>query len=103
VASERQDGVFVEQIWVIEAAYAPDAAERRPAVRPAHLARILELMAAGVMIEAGAFADMSGSLLFVRAATEEDALALARADVYWAAGVWTSVKARRFGRVVPAD
>ena len=51
------------------------------------------------MIEAGGFADMSGSLLLLRAASEEEALTIARDDVYFRSGVWTGVRARSLGRV----
>jgi uncharacterized protein YciI len=99
MAGEIPDGLAIEQVWVIETTYAPDAAERRPAVRAEHLARIAELREAGTMIEAGGFADMSGSLLLLRAASEEEALDIARADVYFRSGVWTGIRARALGRV----
>jgi len=40
----------IEPIWVVEATYAPDAAETRPAVRPEHLARIAQLKAEGTIL-----------------------------------------------------
>jgi uncharacterized protein len=89
----------IEQVWLIQATYAPDAAETRAPFRPAHLARAAELKAAGTIIEVGAFADMSGSLLLVRAATEADALELCRQDVYMQNGVWVELRAKAFGRV----
>lgn len=98
-ASELPAGVEIEDVYLIEAAYTPEAGERRPAVRGTHVGRIAALKAAGVMIEAGAFKDMTASILVVRAASEEEALALAREDVYVKAGVWGEIKARPFGRV----
>jgi uncharacterized protein YciI len=103
MAGEVPDGLAIESIWVIEADYASDAAERRPAVRREHLSRIGELRAAGTVVEAGGFADMSGSLLLVRAPDEASALALMKADVYFRSGVWTDLRARTFGLVVRRD
>ena len=99
MASEIPDGLAVEGVWVVEADYAVDAAERRPAVRAEHLTRIGELLASGTIILAGAYSDMSGSLLVVRAPDEEAALAVVRDDVYVRAGVWTSFRARAMGVV----
>jgi uncharacterized protein YciI len=102
MASDIPEGVSVEPIFVIEATYAPDAAETRPAVRPKHLARIGELIRQGRVIEAGGYLDLSTSILLVQAATEADAIALVRDDVYLKAGVWTEIRAKPFGRVVVA-
>lgn len=90
----------MEQVWAVEATYAPDAAERRPEFRAEHLGRIVELKAAGTLIEAGAYADVSASLLLVRGDTEQQALDLCRADVYHREGIWTALRARPFGRIV---
>lgn len=100
MASNPVGDVALEPIFVIEATYAPDAAETRQPFRAEHLARAAELRDQGVIIEVGAFADMSGSMLLVRTATEEEALALARSDVYMKNGVWVEVRVRKFGRVV---
>jgi uncharacterized protein len=103
MAGEVPEGIAIERIWVVEAELAADAAERRTAVRAEHLARIAELRAAGTVVEAGAFADMSASLLLFRVATEEAALALVQADVYFRAGVWIGFRIRPLGRVVRTD
>jgi len=71
----------------VEATYGPDAAQRRPAVRQEHLKRIGELRAVGTVVEAGGYADMSGSLLLVRAPDEAAALAILNSDVYARSGV----------------
>lgn len=89
----------LEPVWFIQATYAPDAAEARVPVRPRHLARIAELKVAGVIVEAGAFMDMSASVLLVRAGTEAEALEVARQDVYMQTGVWVELRAKPFGRV----
>jgi uncharacterized protein YciI len=103
VTSEIPDGLAIERIWVVEAAYGPDAAERRPAVRAQHLARIAELRDSGTIIEAGAFTDMSASLILVRAPSEEAALAVMEADIYFRTQVWIGFRVRAFGRAVRAD
>jgi uncharacterized protein YciI len=92
-------GVPIEPIWLVEATYAPDAAETRKPFRAEHLARLMELRDAGVVIEAGAFPDVSASVVLLRAASEADALAICRDDVYMRNGVWVDVRARPFGRV----
>jgi uncharacterized protein len=95
-------GVGIEQVWLVEATYAPDAAETRKPFRAEHLARILQLRDAGVIVEAGAFSDVSASVVILRAASEADALAICRDDVYLRNGVWVEVRARPFGLVTPA-
>jgi uncharacterized protein YciI len=97
--SELPPGVTLEETWLIEATYAPDAAETRGAFRAVHLGRIVELREAGVIVEAGGLADFSASILVVRADSEAAALAVARDDVYMANGVWVEVRARKFIRV----
>lgn len=98
--SDIPPGVAVEQIYVVEVTYGHDAERLRPTFRPEHLARIARLMADGRVIEAGGYLDFSTSLLLVRADTEEEALDLFRDDVYVRNGVWTTLRARPFGRVV---
>lgn len=98
--AEVPDGITVETVYVVEVGYTPDAAEKRPAVRREHLTRIARLLGEGRLIEAGGFLDFSGSLLFVRAASEAEAIALVRDDVYIRSGVWTDdLRARAYGRV----
>jgi uncharacterized protein YciI len=103
MAGEIPDGLAIEPVWAIEATYGPDAAERRPAVRQEHLGRIGQLRAAGTIVEAGGYADMSGSLLLVRAPDEAAAMAIVKSDVYTRSGVWTGFRARAIGRVVRSD
>jgi uncharacterized protein YciI len=84
---EFPPGVEIEPVFLVEAQYTPEAAERRPAVRREHLARIAELKRAGTVVEGGAYADaLTSSILLVRADDAEAALAVARADVYVRAG-----------------
>ncbi|MGA3030881.1 MAG: YciI family protein [Candidatus Limnocylindrales bacterium] len=103
MSGEIPEGLAIESIWVVEATLGPDAAERRPAVRAEHLTRLARLREAGTVIEAGAFADMSASLLLVRAASEDAASKLAREDVYFRSGVWSGFRVRPFGRMVKLD
>ena len=89
----------LEPVWLVEAKYVANAAEARAPFRTAHLARLTELKDLGVVVEAGASADASASLLMLRAATEDEALELCRADVYWENEVWVDLKAGAFARV----
>jgi uncharacterized protein YciI len=89
----------IEPIWLVEATYAPDAAETRVPFRAEHLARLRELKRQEIVVEAGAFADVSASIILLRAADEAVALELCRDDVYLRNGVWVEVRARAFGRV----
>jgi uncharacterized protein len=95
------DGLAVESVWVVEVRYAPDAASKRPAVRPEHLERVRRLMDDGRLVASGGFLDFSSALLFVRAASEAEAVELVRDDVYLREGVWLDdFTARPFGLVV---
>ena len=64
----------LETVWLIEATYAPDAAETRVPFRAAHLARAAELKRAGVIVEIGAFLDVSSSIVLIRAESEAAAM-----------------------------
>ncbi len=92
--------VAIEHVYLIEATYAPDGAERRAPYRAEHVSRAAELRDRGIVVEAGAFTDVSASILIVRAPDAEAALALARDDVYWRNGVWVDLRCRPFGLVV---
>jgi uncharacterized protein len=93
-------GISIEPVYLIEARYTPEAAERRPSVRASHIQRMAALIRDGFLIEAGAYSDaLSASILLVRAGSAEEALALAREDPYVRAGVWGEITARPFGRV----
>ena len=98
--SDIPAGVKVESVFLVEAQYTPDAADKRPAVRAQHLANVARLREEGTIIEAGAYSDrLSSSVLLLRAADAAAALAIARQDVYVKAGVWGDISARPFGRV----
>jgi uncharacterized protein YciI len=99
---EPSDIAVLEPIWLVEATYAPDAAETRVPFRAEHLAGIVKRIDAGIYIEAGAFLDVSSSVVLVRADSAEAALELVRDDVYLRNGIWVEVRARAFGRVTRA-
>ena len=101
MSSEIPAGVQVEPVFLVEAQYTADAAEKRPAVRSEHLKRVVRLREEGTIIEAGAYSDgLTSSVLLVRADDAAAALAIARADVYSRTGVWGDISARPFGRVI---
>ena len=50
MTAELPPGVAIETIYVVEADYTPQAAERRPAVRQEHLAHIAELRARALAV-----------------------------------------------------
>jgi uncharacterized protein YciI len=97
--SEAAAPAGLEPIWLVEATYAPDAADTRAPFRAEHLAGVRRRLETGEYVEAGAFTDVSASVILVRAESEEAALALVRDDVYMRNGVWVEVRARAFGRV----
>ncbi len=57
------------------------------------------LRAEGTVIEVGAFADVSASIVLLRVPTEEAALQVCREDVYMRNGVWVELRAKPFGRL----
>jgi hypothetical protein len=89
----------IEPVWLVEATCAPDAAETRVPFRAEHIARLRTLKSQGTVVEVGAFADVSASIVIVRATDEQAALDVCRADVYLRNGVWVELRARAFGRV----
>jgi uncharacterized protein YciI len=93
-------GVRVETIYVVEATFGPDAERLRAGVRTEHLERITRLMVEGRILEAGGHLDFSTALLLFRASSEAEALELASDDVYLRSGVWQTLRAKPYGRVV---
>ena len=89
----------LESVWYVEATSAPDGAETRTPFRAEHLAGMAARRAAGIYVEAGAFLDVSASIMLVRARDEAEAIAIVSDDVYMRNGVWVEVRARPFGRV----
>ena len=89
----------IEEVWLVEATYAPAGAEARIPFRAEHIARLQGLKAAGIVVGAGAFIDVSATIASIRAGTAAEVLALVRPDVYMRNGVWVEVRDRPFGRV----
>ena len=89
----------------------PNSLDQRLASRPAHLARLVELEAAGRMVAGGPFpaidsadpgpAGFVGSLIVAEFDSLEAAQAWADADPYVAAGVYARVTVRPFKQVFP--
>jgi uncharacterized protein YciI len=89
----------------------PNSLEQRLASRPAHLARLTELDAAGRMVLGGPFpaidsqdpgpAGFAGSLIVAEFESLVAAQAWADADPYVAAGVYRKVTVRPFKQVFP--
>lgn len=100
--ADQPTAVVIEPVWLVEATYAPDAADARVPFRAEHLAGLEARKAIGVIVEAGAFADVSASIVIVRAADEAEAIAIVSDDVYLRNGIWVEIRARRFGRVTRA-
>lgn len=86
--------------------------ERRLAARPAHLARLNELDAAGRLVLAGPCpaidspdpgpAGFSGSLIVAEFDSLDEAQAWAAADPYVSEGVFAGVRVLPFRKVLPA-
>ena len=89
----------------------PNSLQQRLASRPAHLARLTDLEAAGRMVLGGPFpaidsadpgpAGFSGSLIVAEFESLVAAQAWADADPYVAAGVYGRVTVRPFKQVFP--
>jgi len=90
---------------------APDSLERRLAARPAHLARLQQLLAEGRLVLAGPCpaidspdpgpAGFCGSLVVAEFPSLAEAEAWLRADPYVAAGVFAQTRVRPFRQALP--
>src|SRR5512141_2369345 len=97
--SEQPAAPTIEPVWYVEATYAPDGAETRVPFRAEHIRHAAQRIIEGTYVEVGAFADVSASVILVRAPSAEAALAIVRDDVYLQNGVWVELRARPFGRI----
>ncbi|HXS04696.1 MAG TPA: YciI family protein [Rhodanobacter sp.] len=89
-----------------------DSLEKRKGARPAHIARLQELLDAGRLFVAGAFpaiesedpgpAGFSGSMILAEFPSQAEAWAWADADPYVAAGVYADVQIKLFRKALPA-
>ena len=80
---------------------APDAKAKRPVHRPAHLAHLEPLAAAGRLPLAGPFTDGSGSLVVLEADSLADAWAIVARDPYVVNGIFNAVEVHPFLQVFP--
>lgn len=97
--------------YVIEATDRADSLAARLQARPAHLARLRELLDAGRLLLAGPFpaiesedpgpAGFTGSLIVAEFVDLAAARAWADADPYVAAGVYRDVSVRPFRKTLP--
>jgi uncharacterized protein YciI len=90
-------------LFVIIGHDAPDAKEKRPRLRPQHLAHLDGLARAGRVPLAGPFTDGTGSLIVVDAESLEDVWHLVATDPYVTGGVFDRVDVKPFKRVFPAE
>jgi hypothetical protein len=88
-------------LFVIIGHDAPDAKEKRPKLRPDHLAHLDGLARAGRIHLAGPFTDGSGSLIVVEADSLEEVWRLVAGDPYVTGGVFGRVDVKPFKRVLP--
>jgi uncharacterized protein YciI len=80
---------------------APDAKEKRPVQRPAHLEHLRPLAEAGRVALAGPFLDGTGSLIVIEADSLAEVWAIVGADPYVTGGVFNRVEVKPFRRVLP--
>ena len=98
--------------FAIVATDVPDSLDRRTGARPAHIARLQDLLDAGRLLMAGAFpaiespdpgpAGFTGSLILAEFPSQAQAQAWADADPYVAAGVYAEVQIKPFRKALPA-
>ena len=88
-------------LYVIIGHDAPDAREKRPGVRPSHLAHLDPLARAGRIRLAGPLLDRSGSLIVLEAASLAEAWALVARDPYVTEGIFNRVEVKPFQQVLP--
>lgn len=98
-------------LYAIIAEDVPDSLAARRRTRPAHLARMDELLQSGRLVIAGPHpasdspdpgeAGFSGSLIIAEFDSLEQARAWAEADPYVSAGVFARVEVKPFLRVLP--
>ena len=88
-------------LFVIIGHDARDAKEKRPLHRPAHLAYLEPLDAAGKVILAGPLTDGAGSLIVVEAESLSAVWQLVGRDPYVVNGIFERVEVHPFMRVFP--
>lgn len=89
----------------------PDSLDKRKAARPAHIARLQQLLDEGRLLVAGAFpaiesedpgpAGFTGSMILAEFPSQAEAEAWAKDDPYVAAGVYAGVDIKPFRKALP--
>lgn len=79
----------------------PAGQTKRPIHRPAHLARLEALEAAGRVVLAGPLTDKTGSLIVIEADSLAEAERFASEDPYTVHGVFQRVEVHPFLQVLP--
>ncbi len=88
-------------LFVIIGHDAPDGREKRPAIRPAHLAHLEPLAQQGRLLLAGPFTDGSGSLIVIDADSRAAVWEIVGRDPYVTGGVFNRVEVKPFVQVLP--
>jgi len=88
-------------VYVIIGRDAPDAKEKRPLHRPAHLEHLRPLAQAGAIVLAGPLTDGTGSLIVLATDSAAEAWQIAARDPYVINGVFGAVEVRPFKQVFP--
>ena len=88
-------------LFVIIGHDAPGSKEKRPLHRPAHLAHLAPLAAAGRVPLAGPFTDGTGSLIVLEADSLADVWAIVARDPYVVNGIFNHVEVKPFLQVFP--
>ncbi len=88
-------------LYVIIGHDAPDAREKRPQVRPAHLEHLRPLVDAGRVKLAGPLLDRTGSLIVLEAASLSEAWGIVARDPYVTEGIFNRVDVKPFQQVFP--
>lgn len=88
-------------LFVVIGRDAPDAKDKRPQQRPAHLEHLRPLAAAGKIRLAGPLTDGTGSLIVLEAESREAAWAIVARDPYVVNGVFGRVELHPFVQVFP--
>src|SRR2546427_12003469 len=88
-------------LYVIIGHDAPDATDKRRAVRPAHLEHLAPLAGAGRIKLAGKLLDRTGSLIVLEADSLADAWAIVARDPYVTEGIFNHVEVKPFQQVLP--
>jgi len=91
----------VTTLFVIIGHDAPDAKDKRPQHRPAHLRNLDPLAQAGKVLLAGPFTDGSGSLIIIDAESREAVWEVVARDPYVVNGIFNCVEVKPFLQVFP--